>query len=68
MQLSDFRSHLFSGGAVRQRDWVPEVQLKWDFAKGWMASSDSGKTFEPTSLLPNPLYMFKDDWEALDVG
>jgi len=42
--------------------------LKWDFYKGWMASSDSGKTFKTTSLLPNPLHMFKDDWEAVDVG
>jgi len=68
MRLDEFRNHLFAGGAVRQSDWVPEVQLKWDFYKGWMASSDSGKTFKTTSLLPNPLHMFKDDWEAVDVG
>jgi hypothetical protein len=65
MKLEDLRSHLFNGGSVRQADWTQEVQLRWNWAKGWEVSSDEGKTWEQTSLLPNPLYMFTSNWEAV---
>lgn len=65
MTLQELQPHIMPGGAVRQVGWIPNVQIQWDWAKGWMVSVDHGKTWETTSLHPSPLYMFKDDWEAV---
>jgi hypothetical protein len=65
MKLEDLRNHLFNGGAVRQADWILGVQLRWTWVKGWMVSADDGKTWEPSTLLPNPLYMFTSNWEMI---